>query len=219
MRYSCQQQHCDKHDEVQTACAGARLQYRRIDGGSSLDEREKAIQDFNAPKSQVFIFLLSIRAAGRGLNLQTADTVVMYDPDPNPKNEEQAVARSHRIGQTKPVRVVHLETVADAPPDARALDDPDYNDDGPWSRSCQRLVLVVTLALVSFVHACSDQKSNTLFVISFNLNALQYAPFDGSAFNCALLTLQTSTAPCEMVLVSLDWPDVSVLASCFCGLQ
>jgi hypothetical protein len=138
MRYSCQQQHCGKHDEIQTACAGARLQYRRIDGGSSLEEREKAIQDFNAPKSQVFIFLLSIRAAGRGLNLQTADTVVMYDPDPNPKNEEQAIARSHRIGQTKPVRVVHLETVADAPPDARALDDPDYNDDGPWSSSLSK---------------------------------------------------------------------------------
>jgi hypothetical protein len=52
----------------------------------------------------VFIFLLSIRAAGRGLNLQTSDTVIIYDPDPNPKNEEQAIARSHRIGQTKEVR-------------------------------------------------------------------------------------------------------------------
>jgi SWI/SNF-related matrix-associated actin-dependent regulator of chromatin subfamily A protein 2/4 len=53
----------------------------------------------------VFIFLLSIRAAGRGLNLQSADTVIIYDPDPNPKNEEQAIARSHRIGQTKEVCV------------------------------------------------------------------------------------------------------------------
>ena len=44
----------------------------------------------------------------------------MYDPDPNPKNEEQAIARSHRIGQRKPVRVVHLESVADAPPEAQA---------------------------------------------------------------------------------------------------
>ena len=77
--------------------------------------REKAIHAFNAPDSEVFIFLLSIRAAGRGLNLQSADTVVIYDPDPNPKNEEQAIARSHRIGQTKEVRVIHLEAVADAP--------------------------------------------------------------------------------------------------------
>ena len=55
--------------------------------------REKAIKEFNRPGSDAFIFLLSIRAAGRGLNLQSADTVVIYDPDPNPKNEEQAIAR------------------------------------------------------------------------------------------------------------------------------
>ena len=54
----------------------------------------------------------------------------MYDPDANPKNEEQAVARSHRIGQKKPVRVVHLETVADAPPDAVQVADDEYADDG-----------------------------------------------------------------------------------------
>ena len=80
--------------------------------------RETAIKRFNAPNSDVFIFLLSIRAAGRGLNLQTADTVVVYDPDPNPKNEEQAIARAHRIGQTKEVRVIHFEAVADAPDDS-----------------------------------------------------------------------------------------------------
>jgi hypothetical protein len=63
--------------------------------------------------ADIFIYLLSIRAAGRGLNLQSADTVVIYDPDANPKNEEQAIARSHRIGQNKEVRVIHLEAVAD----------------------------------------------------------------------------------------------------------
>ena len=52
-------------------------------------DREAAIKKFNAPNSECFIFLLSIRAAGRGLNLQSSDTVVIYDPDPNPKNEEQ----------------------------------------------------------------------------------------------------------------------------------
>ena len=82
--------------------------------GHSALRRETAIQKFNAPNSECFIFLLSIRAAGRGLNLQSADTVVIYDPDPNPKNEEQAIARSHRIGQKREVRVVHLEAVADA---------------------------------------------------------------------------------------------------------
>lgn len=62
-----------------------RLVYRRIDGTTTLEERESAIVDFNSPDSDSFIFLLSIRAAGRGLNLQTADTVVIYDPDPNPQ--------------------------------------------------------------------------------------------------------------------------------------
>lgn len=83
----------------------------RIDGSTSLDERESAISIFNSPESETFVFLLSIKAAGRGLNLQTADTVVVYDPDPNPKNEEQAVARAHRLGQTKEVRVYYMEAV------------------------------------------------------------------------------------------------------------
>ncbi|CAH9108266.1 unnamed protein product [Cuscuta epithymum] len=90
-----------------------RLVYRRIDGTTSLDDRESAIVDFNSPDSDCFIFLLSIRAAGRGLNLQTADTVIIYDPDPNPKNEEQAVARAHRIGQTREVKVLYMEAVVD----------------------------------------------------------------------------------------------------------
>ncbi|TYH10271.1 hypothetical protein ES288_A07G165200v1 [Gossypium darwinii] len=90
-----------------------RLVYRRIDGTTSLEDRESAIVDFNSPDSECFIFLLSIRAAGRGLNLQTADTVVIYDPDPNPKNEEQAVARAHRIGQTREVKVIYMEAVVD----------------------------------------------------------------------------------------------------------
>lgn len=92
---------------------GVDLKYCRIDGMTTLEQREIAINDFNAPHSDKFIFLLSIRAAGRGLNLQTADTVVVYDPDPNPKNEEQAIARAHRIGQKREVRVIHFEAVDD----------------------------------------------------------------------------------------------------------
>lgn len=90
-----------------------RLVYRRIDGTTCLVDRESAIVDFNSPDSKCFIFLLSIRAAGRGLNLQTADTVVIYDPDPNPQNEEQAVARAHRIGQKREVKVIYMEAVVD----------------------------------------------------------------------------------------------------------
>ncbi|XP_071741486.1 ATP-dependent helicase BRM-like [Rutidosis leptorrhynchoides] len=93
-----------------------RLVFRRIDGTTSLEDRESAIVDFNSPETDCFIFLLSIRAAGRGLNLQTADTVIIYDPDPNPKNEEQAVARAHRIGQTREVKVIYMEAVVDKVP-------------------------------------------------------------------------------------------------------
>ena len=93
---------------------GGYMNYLRIDGSTSLEDRETAIKRFNSPDSDCFVFLLSIRAAGRGLNLQTSDTVIIYDPDPNPKNEEQAIARSHRIGQSKEVRVFHLEAVTDA---------------------------------------------------------------------------------------------------------
>jgi len=92
---------------------GKPLQYRRLDGSTSFSDRERAVEAFNAQESQDFIFLLSIRAAGRGLNLQSADTVVVYDPDPNPKNEEQAIARAHRIGQQREVRVYHLESVVE----------------------------------------------------------------------------------------------------------
>jgi len=93
-----------------------RLVYRRIDGMTTLEARESAIVEFNRPNSDCFIFLLSIRAAGRGLNLQTADTVIVYDPDPNPKNEEQAVARAHRIGQKREVRVIYMEAVVESTP-------------------------------------------------------------------------------------------------------
>ena len=126
--------------------AGELMQYRRIDGSSVLEDRGTAIKDFNEKGSSVFIFLLSIRAAGRGLNLQTADTVIVYDPDPNPKNEEQAVARSHRIGQTKPVRVLHLEAVADAPPEAEREEDSEYEADGACSVCIQSVACAQPLA-------------------------------------------------------------------------
>ncbi|CAN1237239.1 ATP-dependent helicase BRM [Linum grandiflorum] len=100
-----------------------RLVYRRIDGTTSLEDRETAIVDFNSPNSDCFIFLLSIRAAGRGLNLQSADTVIIYDPDPNPKNEEQAVARAHRIGQKREVKVIYMEAVVDKIPSHQKEDE------------------------------------------------------------------------------------------------
>ncbi|XP_071450514.1 lymphoid-specific helicase-like [Hetaerina americana] len=82
--------------------------YVRFDGKSSLEERQAAIATFN--KKETFIFLLSTRAGGLGINLTTADTVILYESDWNPQCDFQAIDRCHRIGQTLPVIVYRLVT-------------------------------------------------------------------------------------------------------------
>mmetsp|Transcript_30915 Transcript_30915/g.52868 ORF Transcript_30915/g.52868 Transcript_30915/m.52868 type:complete len:1112 (+) Transcript_30915:81-3416(+) len=82
----------------------------RLDGSTSADEREKRMYMFNAPDSPHFIFLLSTRAGGLGLNLATADTVIIFDSDWNPMMDLQAQDRAHRIGQRKDVRVFRIIT-------------------------------------------------------------------------------------------------------------
>ena len=82
----------------------------RLDGSTSADEREKRMYMFNAPDSPYFIFLLSTRAGGLGLNLATADTVIIFDSDWNPMMDLQAQDRAHRIGQRKDVRVFRIIT-------------------------------------------------------------------------------------------------------------
>jgi len=84
--------------------------FSRIDGTTPQIEREEQIQEFNLPQSKKFIFLLSTRAGGLGVNLTGADTVIFYDNDWNPQMDLQAQDRCHRIGQTKPVRVYRLAT-------------------------------------------------------------------------------------------------------------
>ncbi|KAA0194861.1 Chromodomain-helicase-DNA-binding protein 1 [Fasciolopsis buskii] len=81
--------------------------YERLDGSVRGEERHLAVEEFNKSK-EVFIFLLSTRAGGQGLNLHAADTVILVDSDFNPQNDLQATARAHRIGQTKPVRIIRL---------------------------------------------------------------------------------------------------------------
>jgi len=84
--------------------------YCRIDGNTDYEQRESSIEAFNAPDSEKFIFLLSTRAGGLGINLQTADVVILYDSDWNPQADLQAQDRAHRIGQKKPVQVFRLVT-------------------------------------------------------------------------------------------------------------
>ncbi|KAJ4833775.1 putative ATP-dependent DNA helicase chr12 [Turnera subulata] len=85
--------------------------YLRLDGSTKTEERGTLLKQFNAPDSPYFMFLLSTRAGGLGLNLQTADTVIIFDSDWNPQMDQQAEDRAHRIGQKKEVRVFVLVSV------------------------------------------------------------------------------------------------------------
>lgn len=83
-------------------------QFQRLDGTVPSAQRTQAMEHFNKPDSPDFCFLLSTRAGGLGINLMTADTVILFDSDWNPQADLQAMARAHRIGQTKPVTVFRL---------------------------------------------------------------------------------------------------------------
>lgn len=85
--------------------------YIRLDGTTKADDRGTLLKDFNDDSLNYFIFLLSTRAGGVGLNLQRADTVILFDSDWNPHQDQQAQDRAHRIGQKNEVRVLRLITV------------------------------------------------------------------------------------------------------------
>ncbi|GMP56771.1 hypothetical protein CsSME_00021123 [Camellia sinensis var. sinensis] len=84
--------------------------YCRIDGNTGGEDRDASIEAFNKPGSEKFVFLLSTRAGGLGINLATADVVILYDSDWNPQVDLQAQDRAHRIGQTKEVQVFRFCT-------------------------------------------------------------------------------------------------------------
>ncbi|KAI9122768.1 hypothetical protein K1719_005657 [Acacia pycnantha] len=85
-------------------------QYCRIDGNTGGEDRDASIEIFNKPGSEKFVFLLSTRAGGLGINLATADVVILYDSDWNPQVDLQAQDRAHRIGQMKEVQVFRFCT-------------------------------------------------------------------------------------------------------------
>ncbi|WVQ76346.1 hypothetical protein IAR50_006011 [Cryptococcus sp. DSM 104548] len=82
--------------------------YCRLDGSTKAEDRQTLLSTFNDPNSPYQVFILSTRAGGLGLNLQSADTVIIYDTDWNPHADLQAQDRAHRIGQKKEVRVLRL---------------------------------------------------------------------------------------------------------------
>merc|ERR1719410_250009 len=89
---------------------GVGIKYERIDGGITGTLRQDAIDRFNKPDAEQLCFLLSTRAGGLGINLATADTVIIYDSDWNPHNDIQAFSRAHRIGQQNKVMIYRFVT-------------------------------------------------------------------------------------------------------------
>ena len=84
------------------------MRYLRLDGATKAEDRQDMLKAFNKPDSDYFCFLLSTRAGGLGLNLQSADTVIIFDTDWNPHQDLQAQDRAHRIGQKNEVRILRL---------------------------------------------------------------------------------------------------------------
>jgi chromodomain-helicase-DNA-binding protein 1 len=86
------------------------FKYQRLDGSTKSELRHQAMDHFNAAGSDDFCFLLSTRAGGLGINLATADTVIIFDSDWNPQNDLQAMSRAHRIGQQEVVNIYRFVT-------------------------------------------------------------------------------------------------------------
>lgn len=97
-------------DILEDYCNYRQYKYCRIDGSTDMNLRDSQIEDFMAEGSDRYIFLLSTRAGGLGINLTAADTVVIYDSDFNPQMDLQAMDRAHRIGQKNMVNVYRLIT-------------------------------------------------------------------------------------------------------------
>ncbi|EEA08531.1 SNF2 family helicase, putative [Cryptosporidium muris RN66] len=88
------------------------ISYYRLDGTMNIQERKEKMDIFNDPDSNTFVFMLSTRAGGLGLNLQAADTVIIFDSDWNPHQDLQAQSRAHRMGQKNEVRVFRLVSIS-----------------------------------------------------------------------------------------------------------
>lgn len=81
--------------------------YIRLDGSTQLGERRDLVNAWQS-NDDIFVFMLSTRAGGLGINLTAADTVIFYEHDWNPSNDSQAMDRAHRVGQTRQVTVYRL---------------------------------------------------------------------------------------------------------------
>ena len=97
-------------DVLEDYLQASQLPFVRFDGSTKREERQQYIDEFNDSSNDLFVFLLSTRAGGLGINLTAADTVILFDSDWNPHQDSQAQDRCHRIGQKRPVVVYRLLT-------------------------------------------------------------------------------------------------------------
>jgi hypothetical protein len=98
-------------DIIEDVLSQKEILHLRIDGNTPADQRQKLVNAFNEPESKYKVFLLSTRAGGLGINLQSADSIIMYDSDFNPHQDLQAFSRAHRFGQEKNVVIYKLLTL------------------------------------------------------------------------------------------------------------
>ncbi|CAE7947411.1 SMARCA4 [Symbiodinium sp. KB8] len=99
----CQYQAC--MDLLEEYCKFRAYRYMRMDGSTNRVLRELDMRDFNAPDEDIFIYLISTRAGGLGVNLASANHVVIFEQDWNPHVDHQAIDRAHRIGQSRQVHI------------------------------------------------------------------------------------------------------------------
>ncbi|KAH7821518.1 DNA repair and recombination protein RAD54-like [Monocercomonoides exilis] len=97
-------------DYISALCLKRKYSFVRLDGNTSEKKRQEAISKFTQPGSKIFLFLLSAKAGGVGLNLMAANRIVLFEPDWNPSTDQQTMARVHRHGQKKVVHIYRLIT-------------------------------------------------------------------------------------------------------------
>ncbi|CAH0481841.1 unnamed protein product [Peronospora belbahrii] len=141
--------------------------YLRLDGSTDVQERQGLIDTYTEEKD-IFVFLLSTRAGGLGINLTAADTVILHDLDFNPTADEQACDRCHRIGQTKPVSIYKLVSENTVDHDIyklgesktelnhKILDKLNAHGDGRKKKSDAVTVEMMLASVISNYKKCSD---------------------------------------------------------------
>jgi len=155
-------------DLLQELLARHQLRYQRIDGSMTGGRRREAMNIFRM-EPELGVLLLTTRAGGLGLNLQVADTVILFDSDWNPQVDAQAMDRAHRIGQQRPVLVIRLMT-------------PTALDRGLWARSCGKLEMErKVISAGNFHHEpCADSQSYSLQQLVHETRLAAGAPAVGS---------------------------------------